>query len=253
MPRLRGRISRDGFVLVAGVLTGGALIPVALVPPGTVLVAMLVYGMGWIVGSANLQATVQLASAPWVRARGLAIYQAVLNGGLGLGAVAWGWLGYHLGLTSTLLAAGLGGIAIAGVSRWVILPEEVPDPSLAAKRPPPRVLVHEAVAPDLETRHAPVLVTIAYSVDPADAPAFRSAMAELSAARRRDGAVAWLLARDVERPGTWVEAFRLPDWHELRRGIARFNLTDSTVVEKVRSFHRSAYPPEVRVLLAEVW
>ncbi|WP_207540405.1 MFS transporter [Sabulicella rubraurantiaca] len=254
MPRLRDRVSRDGFVLLAGLMTGGALIPLALMPsPGAAVVAMLIYGMGWIVGASNLQATVQLASAPWVRARGLAIYQAVLNGGLGLGAVAWGWLGQHLGLTGTLLVAGLGGIAMTWVSKWVTLPEEVLDPSLTAERPPPRVQVHKSVSPELETRRTPVLVTIAYHVDPAETPAFRAAMAELSAARRRDGAVAWMLARDVERPEAWVEAFRLPDWHELRRGVARLNLTDSMAVEKAKSFHRGAGPPEVRVLLAEAW
>ena len=51
----------------------------------TAYAALLVFGIGWIVGASNLQAIVQLATAPWVRARVLALYQAVFNSGMGLG------------------------------------------------------------------------------------------------------------------------------------------------------------------------
>jgi hypothetical protein len=93
--------------------------------------------------------------------------------------------------------------------------------------------------------------SISYSIDPEDAHAFRAAMKELAAARRRTGAIAWLLTRDVEQPRNWVEAFRVQDWHELRRGMVRINLADSKATEKVHSFHRGVAPPEARVLIAE--
>ena len=252
MPLLRHRVSRDSCVMLAGLLTSGALIPVALLKtPSAVTASMIVYGIGWIIGTTNLQATVQLACAPWVRARGLALYQAVFNGGMGFGAVAWGWLGTYSGLPGTLLAAGLGGIVMALVARLQALPNEVADPSLPAVRLPPTVNVHEALAPALDASKHPVLVTISYSIDPEDAHAFRAAMKELAAARRRTGAIAWLLTRDVEQPRTWVEAFRVQDWHELRRGMVRINLADSKATEKVHSFHRGVAPPEARVLIAE--
>ena len=86
------------------------LLPVALLKtPSAVTASMIVYGIGWIIGTTNLQATVQLACAPWVRARGLALYQAVFNGGMGFGAVAWGWLGTY---------SGLPGESPAGGERW---------------------------------------------------------------------------------------------------------------------------------------
>ena len=100
------------------------------------------------------------------RARGLALYQAVFNGGMGFGAVAWGWLGTSSGLPGTLLAAGLGGIVMALVARLQALPNEVADPSLPAVRLPPTVNVHEALAPVLDASKHPVLVTISYSIDP---------------------------------------------------------------------------------------
>jgi Transmembrane secretion effector len=52
-------------------------------------------------------------------------------------------------------------------------------------------------------------------------------------------------------PESWVETFRVPDWHELRRGVARVNLADGAATERARSFHRGTEPPEVRVLVAE--
>ena len=90
----------------------------------TAYAALLVFGIGWIVGASNLQATVQLATAPWVRARVLALYQAVFNGGMGLGAIFWGALGEHAGLPGTIFAAGLGGRVIALLTRAVQLPAE---------------------------------------------------------------------------------------------------------------------------------
>jgi hypothetical protein len=140
---------------------------------------------------------------------------------------------------------------MALVARLQALPNEVADPSLPAVRPPPTVNVHDALAPALEASKHPVLVTISYSIDLEDSHAFRAAMKELAAARRRTGAVAWLLTRDVEQPRNWVETFHVRDWHELRRGMARINRADSKATERVHSYHRGVVPPEAKVLIAE--
>src|SRR4029450_11095985 len=94
--------------------------------------ALLVFGIGWIVGASKLQATVPFAAGPRGRARALALYQATFNGGMGLGALLWGLLGEPAGLTGTMLAAGLGGFVIALLTRAVELPAEIGDPSAPA-------------------------------------------------------------------------------------------------------------------------
>ena len=133
MPLLRKWIPRNNLITLAGVACGLALVPLALIPSTmTAYPALLVFGIGWIVGASNLQATVQLAAAPWVRARALALYQAMYNGGMGLGALLWGLLGEHAGLTGTILAAGLAGCVIALLTRAVELPAEIGDPSAPA-------------------------------------------------------------------------------------------------------------------------
>ena len=133
MPPLSKLLSRNNLIMLAGATCGLALVPLAVIPSTvTAYAALLVFGIGWIVGASNLQATAQLATAPWVRARVLALFQAVFNGGMGLGAIFWGWLGDSMGLTETILAAGLAGCVIAFLTRAIQLPAEIGDPSAPA-------------------------------------------------------------------------------------------------------------------------
>src|ERR1700736_4088212 len=161
MPRLRKLFPRNNLIMLSGVLCGLALIPLAVIPSAvTAHVALLVFGVAWIVGATNLQATVQLAAAPWVRARVLAFYQAVSNGSMGLGAIGWGWLGDHVGLTGTILAAGLASCVIALLTRAVELPAEISDPSAPA-RPVGRTLsIAAEMAPLLQSAQHRLVVAV---------------------------------------------------------------------------------------------
>ena len=251
MHRLRERYTPDTLVMLAGVVNAGALIPIAVVPGlVTAGIAMFVFGMGWIAAAASLQATVQLACAPWVQARGLAIYQAVYNGGMGFGAIGWGWLGEQAGVRGALLAAGLGGIVIAVLARSQQLPTEVPDPAAKPEHALPHFAVGKALVELMRTDAHPVLVSVAYVVEEADLPGFRGTMQALRLSRHRDGATDWTLVRDIERPEVWVEAFRLPDWSELRRATMRFNAQDDAIMQAALAFHRGESPPEARIFLA---
>jgi len=252
MPALSRLLSRTNLIMLAGATCGLALVPLAVVPGVTTAYAsLLLFGVGWIVGASNLQATVQLATAPWVRARVLALFQAVFNGGMGLGAIFWGWLGEQVGLTETILAAGLAGCMIALLARAIRLPHEIGDPSAPAIEVPRVLSIAEEMAPLLHSARHRLLVAINYHVDPADAAAFRAAMVDVRLSRYRDGAVGWALSRDVGDPAHWVETFRARDWHELQRGIERLNLADSEAVVRARSYHLGTEPPRVTLLLQE--
>jgi len=252
MSPLNRWFSRNTLIMLAGTACGLALVPLAVVPSATTAyAALLVFGVGWIVGASNLQATVQLATAPWVRARVLALFQAVVNGGMGLGAIFWGLLGERAGLAGTILAAGLVGCVIALLTRAIQLPHEIGDPSAPAMEVPRVLSIAEEMAPLLHSARHRLLVAINYQVDPADAAAFRAAMADVRLSRYRDGAVGWTLSRDVSDPAHWVETFRARDWHELQRGIERLNLADSEAVVRARSYHVGTEPPRVTLLLQE--
>jgi MFS family permease len=252
MPLLRRFISRNNLIMLAGMACGLALIPLALVPSTmTAYPALLVFGIGWIVGASDLQATVQLAAAPWVRARVVALYQAMFNGGMGIGALFWGLLGEHASLPGTLLAAGLGGCVIALLTRAIELPAEIGDPSAPAIAISRTLSIAEEMAPLLHSAAHRLVLAIRYRIDPANAAAFRAAMAEVRLSRYRYGAVGWTLSRDVSDATQWLETFHVGDWHELQRAIERYNLADSEAVVRARSFHLGTEPPSLTVLLEE--
>jgi MFS family permease len=252
MPRLRKLVPRNNLIMLSGALGGLALIPLAVIPSAvTAHAALLVFGIAWIVGATNLQATVQLATAPWVRARVLALYQAVFNGGMGLGAILWGWLGDHLGLTGTILAAGVASCVVALLTRAVELPAEISDPAAPAKPVSRTLSVAAEMLPLLQSAQHGLVVEINYRIDSATAAAFRAAMADVRLSRFRDGALAFELSRDVSDPTHWVETFRIRDWNELQRAIGRHNLADSEAVDRARSHHVGPEPPRLTLRLRE--
>ena len=252
MPRLRKLFPRNNLIMLSGALCGLALIPLAVIPTAvTAHVALLVFGIAWVVGASNLQATVQLAAAPWVRARVLALYQAVFNGAMGLGALLWGWLGNHAGLTETILAAGAVSCIIALLTRAIELPAEIDDPSAPAKPVSRTLTIAPEMAPLLRSAQHGLVVEISYHIDSADAAAFRAAMADVRLSRYRDGALGCTLSRDVSDATHWVETFRLRDWHELQRAIGRHNLADSEAVVRARSYHMGPEPPRLSLRLLQ--
>jgi hypothetical protein len=91
-----------------------------------------------------------------------------------------------------------------------------------------------------------VLVTLEYDVDPADAPAFLSAVRRLEPIRRRDGAIRWNVYRDTEEPRRWVETFVVESWLEHLRQHERITANDRVVLDGARAFHRGPDGPRVR-------
>jgi hypothetical protein len=96
----------------------------------------------------------------------------------------------------------------------------------------------------------PVLVTVEYRIDEADAAEFLRALHAFSAARRRDGAYAWGVFEDVERPGRFLEYFLSHSWLEHLRQHRRVTRADQALQERVRALHRGADRPRVTHYLA---
>ena len=186
-----------------------------------------------------------------MRARALALYQAIFNGAMGFGAILWGWLGDYGSLRGTILAAGLVGCAIALLTRAIQLPAEINDPSALAVTVPPELSIADEMAPLLQSARHRLRAAVSYQVDPSDAAAFRAAMVDVRLSRYRDGAMGWALSRDVSDPTHWVETFIIRDWHELQRGMERLNLADSEAVFRARSYHRGKEMPRVTLLLQD--
>jgi quinol monooxygenase YgiN len=233
------------MIALASLGLAAGLVALAYIPwAELVAVTLLLTGACWLMVLSSLNTSAQRAAPGWVRARTLASFQLVMQGGLALGSLMWGIVtgAANVETALTIAAGGLvGGVALA--RRWPLAAAESADLTPAGAWSDPNV--------DIEPRpdDGPVLVTVEYEIDPGVAERFVAAMDELARVRRRDGALRWDLYADLERPGVYLETFVVDSWSEHLRQHDRLTVADLEVTKLTRSFHRGERPPEVRHLL----
>jgi len=242
LPRLRARVTSDRLVFLASLAFAGASWSVGRVgSPVLDGVVLLGGGVAWIAAMSTLNVSAQNAVPAWVRARALAVGLLVVQGGLALGGLLWGVVATHAGIPDSMAAAAAAMLAGALVTTRFALHGL----SNLDLRPDPRWTLPQT-ATQLEGDEGPVLVTLEYDVDPADAPAFLSAVRRLEPIRRRDGAIRWNVYRDTEEPRRWVETFVVESWLEHLRQHERITANDRVVLDGARAFHRGPGGPRVR-------
>ncbi|MEO0916518.1 MAG: MFS transporter, partial [Pseudomonadota bacterium] len=242
LPHLQNRLSSDATVRVGTLGTILALLALAVSATSAALMAAaFLGGLSWIAVLTSFNVSAQTALPNWVRARGLAVFLMVFFGSMSLGSVIWGQIATATSVPVALM------IAAAGLALGVIVTRsfkvgqgEAADLSAASHWPQAPVL-SETQAPD-----RPAMVVVEYRIDPADTGAFVTALREFAKERRRDGAIDWTLHESVETPGTWVETFRLPSWHEHLEQHERVTKDDATRQETVRGFDTRGTGPVVR-------
>ena len=245
LPRLRRRFAFDRMIALASLGLASGLIALAFIPwAELVAVTLLPTGACWLIVLSSLNTSAQRVAPGWVRARTLAAFQLVMQGGLALGSLTWGLVTGAVDVETalTIAAAGLvAGVALA--RRWPLAKSEHSDLAPAGVWSDPSV--------DVEPRpeDGPVLITVEYEVEPSDAERFVSAMQELRRIRRRDGAYRWGLYADLEQPGWYLETFLVDSWSEHLRQHGRLTVDDLELTKLTRSFHRGDEPPRVRHLL----
>jgi MFS family permease len=179
-----------------------------------VAVALVFGGLSWIAVLSSLNAAAQVALPAWVRARGMATYLLVFQGGQAAGSLAWGLLATHTS-TSVALSVVAGGLAGALVlSRR----HKLATPAVLDLTP-----VSHWTEPDLSMEpdpHRPVLITIEYRVPAENHVKFREEMQRLGRSRRRTGAERWSLYQDAHDPDRFVENFLVGSWEEHIRQLA---------------------------------
>ena len=246
-PRWRRRFNRDHFV-VGGTLAHAAMSVVVVFAPNLwiALPAIAVLGMAWISTANSLTLAAQVALPNWVRARGMAIYQMALMAGAAAGSLLWGQVA---GLSSVRIA--VAAAAVVGPLLWLatrrLSVEGGADPDFSPVRPSSMPKTAIDVAPD----EGPVMVTVEYQIDPAQAEAFTAVMQKTRRARLRQGALSWGLFRDTEAPGRYIEYFVDESWVEHLRRLERFTAADAGLREQRLALHRGPAPPKVQRFVAE--
>ncbi|EDY19468.1 protein of unknown function DUF894 DitE [Chthoniobacter flavus Ellin428] len=246
LPSLRLRHSYDRVL-------GGASV-VAAVSIGLLGIAanrwlmgldLLFVGGGWMTALNTFSVASQSAFPNWVRARSSAIYLVVVQGGFALGALCWGRVTGWTASSTALWCAGGWLLVCAAFDRWLPISHvEKLDLSPSNHWPQIHNLAVEP-APD----DGPVLITVDYQIDPAQAREFRAAMRALRRTRLRDGAFRSSLFHDLDHPAHFRETFLVGSWAEHLRQHERATVEDKRIEEAVTAFHRGDEPPRVRHFL----
>jgi MFS family permease len=229
---VRGRFSTEVLVSFGSGLLGLAVLLAAGTRVlGLLALAALAGGAAWIVVISLLSALVQTLVPDWVRARVMAVWILVFQGGIAAGSALWGALAERRGTSVALAASGAGLLLTLLLRARRRLPQAPPDttvwenhwriPAIPAGR-------------ESDSDEGPVLVVVEYDVSPESEAAFLDAIHKFQLVRRRDGAGRWGVYYDLETPGRHVETFLVSSWAEHLRQHARFTRADQALESRVR-------------------
>jgi MFS family permease len=247
MQRARARWSSEAVVSAAIAILGVMTAAIARMHTLTALiVVMVISGGAWITFISLANALVQTLAPDWVRARVLAIFMLITQGGLAGGSVVWGTIGSRVSVDVALIISGIATIATTALGLVARLPDDIADVSPWNHWRMPAVVQTAAPGPD----EGPVLVTVEYRVAASRARAFLQAMEQYGRVRRRDGASRWGIFRDVEQPDRYIESFLVTSWAEHLRQHERLTRGDSAIEQDVRS-HAEAEPIIRHLIYAE--
>ncbi|MPR12440.1 hypothetical protein FS320_37325 [Microvirga tunisiensis] len=202
-------------------------------------VALAVGGAGWVSAWSGLGVSVQLASPRWVVGRTIAIYYALVDGGIAAGSWLWGTVAQTHSLSWAL--AGSAGALVLVAAAGTLFPlrerrESEPDPLEAFDAP--------TVALNLKPRSGPIVVKVDYLIPERHVGAFLDLMRERRHVHSRVGARRWTLQRNLQTPLQWTETFQTPTWTDYLRLNHRLTTADKELDERVLELHAGEDPPQ---------
>ena len=201
-------------------------------------------GACWVITLSLFNISVQLSTPRWVVGRAIALYQMTNFGGLAIGSWLWGSLADADGVSTALVAGGLGLLVCAGAGLRFTLQNVVSvdlDPLGQFEAP--------ATELDIKARSGPIFVMIEYRIRQEDIPVFLRAMTIRRRIRLRDGAQRWALLRHVEEPERWTESYHVPTWLEYIRHNSRRTKADAEITDRLLELHRGDRPPKVHRMI----
>ena len=208
-------------------------------------IAMLAGGVAWVAEMSTFNVAAQTVLPSWVRARALAAYLLVFQGGMAISSMLWGVVAERYGTRVCFFVAGITSLAsLLLARRFPIRLGEERDVTHSTHWPEP-VFQNP---PDPE--RGPVLVQVEYDIEPGQHEEFSGAMHELGRIRLRDGAIRWGIFQDAAALNRHIESFLVENWAEHLRQHERITVADREVEEFVKGFHRGSKPPATTHLLA---
>ncbi len=129
LPRLRRRFAFDRMIALASLGLAGGLLALAYIPwAELVAFTLLLTGACWLIVLSSLNTSAQRVAPGWVRARTLAAFQLVMQGGLAVGSLTWGLVTGAADVETALTIAAVGLVAgVALARRWPLAESERSD------------------------------------------------------------------------------------------------------------------------------
>jgi len=191
-----------------------------------------------------MSAGMQSSAPAWVRARALAMNLVAMQASLASGSAIWGTIAQIASIRIALAAAALLMVLLLVVNRRVrvALGHE-------ADMKPGVQLPELAVTAEPMPDDGPVLIQIEYRIAPENREAFLHAIYSAEPTRRRNGAIAWRLFRDLEDAERFVERFVIASWAEYVRLRLRFTAKESQLQERVMQLQRPDVPVKISRLI----
>lgn len=228
-----GRWSLETVTGGATVILGAMIMVVGALHNLIALAAiMLIAGAAWLLFISLINALVQNLAPDWARARVLAVFLLIFQGGLAIGSAFWGALAARVGIETVFVAAGVSTVATAALGFVAKFPNLPIDLSPWNHWRMPTIKSEHAPSVD----QGPVLVTVEYHVPSHEAERFLHAMEQYGRVRRRDGASRWGIFRDLERADVFLEMFEVTSWAEHLRQHERFTRGDAALEEEIRRY-----------------
>jgi predicted MFS family arabinose efflux permease len=240
LPRLRARFTANTLLTVATFVLAGVTFGLAYTR-ATLLggVIVVVAGVAWIVALSTLSSQYQGSLPDWAKARGMAYYLVVFQGGGAIGSAAFGVVAQDAGLTDGLIASGtllaIGALVGMRHSFVGLTPEELLP---AAEWPAPRI------APET-TPAGPVMVSLEYRAKAGQTEALLEALHSGRYARRRTGAVSWQAWVDAADPSRVCEQFVVGSWDEHLRQHERISRRDRQRLDTIDALTEDGEPSHV--------
>jgi MFS family permease len=182
LPALPARLSSDAMLAAGSIGLAAVTLLLALAHLTAVAaVARVVGGACWVLALSTLNSLYQLSPPRWIKARGMAFYLMVFQGGIAVGSALMAIAAEHTGSpeTLTIAAAGLALGPLAGLARRFrpIPPEDLLP---AGDWPAPQLVLDQ-------TPDGPVLVSVEYWARPGLEDQLMTELQQTRFSRRRTG------------------------------------------------------------------
>lgn len=209
-----------------------------------VIIGAFAAGIAWVSVLASVSTGLQSAAPAWVRARTVAMNLVVMQTCIAVGSALWG-LAAALTDTQVALAA-----SAALMLMLQLLNRRMPVAMGTEADVTTGVLLPEiAIVVEPDQDDGPILIQLAYRIEPAKRAEFLHAIAEMEPIRLRYGAISWRVFRDLEEEGRFVERFIIGSYGDYIRLRARMTQADREVQDNVDRLQRAGEPIRISRLI----